>query len=118
MSETDRKVTTTYVFRRNVEGETNWTDGKNCAASVVSVNGFPFVKITPKKPNRPWTKSRLLPMEALDHIEEIYGDVVAPEPFTVGVVSEAGPQKTRADFPDAPASTAKRGRSPKDALSE
>lgn len=105
----------TYNFRENHCGADSWTDGKDCKAWVADG----FVVVEPRKIDRPWDRRFSVPLSGLKEIVQHIGNV--PKVTDPGVdlgtrqFSEAGPQKTRADFPDAPA---KRGKAPKDALSE
>lgn len=103
----------TYNFKENHCGADSWTDGKDCKAWVDG----PWVYVEPRKADRPWDRRFRVPIFNLKDEVSILGNVpkVTDPGIDLGQASEAGPRKTRADFPDA---TAKRGKAPKDALSE
>ena len=107
----------TYVFHRNIEGETNWTDGANCKAGVVSLEGHAFIRLQPMKPNRPWGKVKFIPMTELHFIEELSGYIPQNESTdrkpAIPAASEA-PGGTVAGELNLP----RRGRPPKAAAEE
>lgn len=92
---TERNLT--FVFRNNYAGDTNWTTGKNCEAEIVEINGVGFVRLRPKKQDRPWDTVLHIPVASLDHISENVGYVPSPEVVPEAVVhaSENGPRRGR-----------------------